>query len=614
MNEEKVGTQDSMTKEDESSSRKYLYLTIGLSIASIIGIVLYTSYYANIILRILACVVVILYISISLALSIVHYSNNKIMKLFNSLLRYLLPINDEKISSGLTAILRFIYMICFGIIITLILYAFTPLFYVNLSVKTTGFFSFVLFSGSFVPLLIFFLVIISPPIFCFLFLWAALSHDDVEKQKIAPLIIFLPFLFFLSTFVQLIINLSFLVLMIIGTNALSLIFIQVIGLWTLMFPILLFLIAWTITLILWYGKGTKKNILMCLGIGFTQALASVFIFYNLLIKQLLYARDLSTMVPIQPIYFIWLAVLIFIPVIIKVFDRQEHHRVIGVGLAIIAAFIFQTLSFGLNFINLLALSVPSFHVEIFLGFGYFYYWFFLFLIPPFFLFGYFQILIIKSIYRMFRDYAAKKKGSWKKFIKITGLVFTIAALCIWIIGYYIIFYWNDYIAAFVTIGLVFSGQMFSILGALGRGAIIFADVAFLYTFDFRFPISMLITMSLMVYSAFRTAYNLTIDDEKKDTDKEEMGLLSGSGSYKSRIILGFGLVALFIGTIAIYSFLQLYLATVTNFYIGLGLSPNAPPLSQIKLFLAFVDNVKLIISMIGFITGLVFFIKYLKKN
>ena len=124
------------------------------------------------------------------------------------------------------------------------------------------------------------------------------------------------------------------------------------------------------------------------------------------------------------------------------------------------AFVFQTVTFILSFNGILLQGVSRVQAEIFLGFGYFYYWSFLYLIPPFFLFGYFQILIIKYIYRFFKDQSEKRSGSWKKFLSITGIVFTVLALFAWIFGYYVLFSVTGVLAEGRILG-PFTGAWFS---------------------------------------------------------------------------------------------------------------------------------------------------------
>ncbi|MHA1786030.1 MAG: hypothetical protein ACTSVE_12635, partial [Candidatus Helarchaeota archaeon] len=70
---------------------------------------------------------------------------------------------------------------------------------------------------------------------------------------------------------------------------------------------------------------------------------------------------------------------------------------------------------------------------------------------------------------------------------------------------------------------------------------------------------------------------------------------------------GFALVAIFIGAISIYSFLWTYIAIFD--YSG---SPNSY-IGVIKLTLAVLDNIKLLISVAGFVTAAVIFFKYVKN-
>ncbi|MHA1146441.1 MAG: hypothetical protein ACTSRW_17015, partial [Candidatus Helarchaeota archaeon] len=305
-------------KVGKSFSWRYFLLTLFLTIFVSVSIVLFTQLYSNIFIQFITRASIIFYIWLSFFVSIMHFSNNKILRPINWMIRKVLPINEARIKAGPVSILRYLYMVALGLALLLIFYAFMQWFIPTLFPLGAGFFTFIWTSGSIMPILIFGLIIICPSIFCGLFLWSSLTHNDVRKQRYAPFVIFLPVLFFLPTtslFLYHLINIIFalfgsaMAAGMLGTpleyffaifsgNIISSFY----GFLTGFIRFFLFLIPWTITLLLWYGKGTKRTVLVCFSIGFTQALASLFVFYNSLIQQLVGGINLVFTFLVEPIH------------------------------------------------------------------------------------------------------------------------------------------------------------------------------------------------------------------------------------------------------------------------------------------------------------------------
>lgn len=602
-------------------SKRYFIFTLFLAIAAIVGIFLFTN-------MILVQLIVIFYIVLSFFISIVHYSNHKVLKPFNRLIRYLLPINEERIKAGPTNILRFLYMTALGIIIALIGYTGIQLYLPDLAPKGYGFFTFIWSAGPLMPLLIFGIIMLCPSLFCVLFMWTSFTYKDVRPVRYARLIVFMPVLFFFPTLTLIFYNLTRFIFIFGSTLGImvpiipSNLGVQLLALLYVLLPFLLFLGGWAVTLALWYGRG-KRNMLICLGIGFTQALASLFVFYNVIIRQLAFGLTISPWDFLTPVFLVWVGVLVLIPIILKGFDKLAHGKYISVGLilSIILAFAFQSWTMYYYFSDLI-LIIPAQDVQLFLGLGYLYYYFFLFLLPLFFLFGYFQIVFIKSIYRTLRDYGAKHEGALKYFLKVMGIVVAIVLLIFWIVIYYFILYvpWDpsktlfqiflesDYMYSLLSIGLVLTGGLFFMFNLINL-TIIPWFISGLMTFDIFLPITLLVTLLFMLYATFRSAHNLASESDRIGEEERIMRIFTDKTSYKARVIFGFALVTIFIGTIAIYSFLILYYNTLYN------LSPTIYqiPLNISRLFLGVIDNMKLIISIFGFVAGIFLFFKYMRR-
>ncbi|NHI92187.1 MAG: hypothetical protein EAX96_06755 [Candidatus Lokiarchaeota archaeon] len=593
-----------------------LLISIGLSVA-----IFYIT--TNLVVQI----IVIAYLVLSFIISIVHYSDNKKLQPFNKFIRYLLPINEERVRAGPTTILRYIYMITLGVILAVIIFTTNSVFNLipgltPITATQYGFYSMIWETGSLTMLCIFLLIVISPVVFSTLFSGAAMIYNDKEGVRYARIVSFLPILFFLPSFAILMTKLIDIIVKIFanGGTLVSLPILQAKDIYSFLsflISFLIFLIAWIITLKIWYEKGGKRNVFIIISIGFIQAIASLFIFYHNLIQQLIFGHANSFLWtnPIQGILIqvIWFGTLVFIPIIMKLFDRGKI-KFIGILFAVAAAFAFQTWSMFTCHNNILTIlmgegkGLPE--IEIFLGLGYIYYYFFIFLIPIFFLFGYFQVLFVKSIYLTFRNYGLKRNILTRKIATIIGISISVIVLMFWTLIYYFLMYQPiDYYASLSSMGAVYSGVLFILYKGIMDGIPFIKVITdFLINANYVEWTSILITVSFMLYSTFRLAHNLTSESEKIGNEQflsKTINVFKEKSSYKSRIIFGFALVSIFVGTISIYAFLWIYLDIFIN-------TPNSFT-GVIMLTLAIMDNIKLLLAVIGFITAVVFFFKYIRK-
>ncbi|GAH37704.1 unnamed protein product, partial [marine sediment metagenome] len=246
---------------------------------------------------------------------------------------------------------------------------------------------------------------------------------------------------------------------------------------------------------------------MILGaILFTQVLASVFVIYGFLFHQkAYYPTDVSSYY--NPLVLsIWFGVLVFIPLIVKGFDISSKGaiKIMGVIIAVTTAVLFQYYFFPL-FSQSVYAAWPAQQqlAEIFVGFGFFYFYIALLLIPLFFIFGYFQIGFVRWIYRAVRDYGHRIKRS-SLFTFLGGILasFTIIGL---VIVYYVFLYTaEDYQNMFSQAAQLFNGDFITKL----------TDITVLPgTLDVKeiFEVtSLAITMLLLAYSSYRDAYNLSL--------------------------------------------------------------------------------------------------------
>ena len=230
----------------------------------------------------------------------------------------------------------------------------------------------------------------------------------------------------------------------------------------------------------------------------------------------------------------------------------------------------------------------------------------IFLLPLFFLFGYFQIIFITSIYKTITKYAEKKSAPWKKIIKSVNSFIALFLLMFWIIVYYAIFYQpNDYYAGFLSVLLIFPGELFNLFNQMlfepswPKDLLLTSEFGFLVIFT---------TVIFMTYSSFKLFYKLISKSNKigAGSENEFPVFFTGEENYKSRLFFGFSLIFIFIGTISIYSFFWIYYLKNTqgsNIYVD-----------SIVLVFTIIENLKLVVAIMGFVVAIVIFFKYLRTT
>ena len=589
-----------MENSKENFSVIWFLLTLFLTISIIIGIFFITD-------STLIHFLVIFYISFSLLISNMHYFSPR-LSTFNKIVEKLLPINKQHVKAGPTSIFRFIYMVVIGIIIVIIGYTFLPWFGPSITTTSYAFFEFMNESGSLTLYIIFGFIIFCPVIFCALFTGTSMTYHNENKSKYSKVVIFLPVIFYLP-YISFIFTKSFQIIYIFAGIESGSLQENVTSLLGILTTFIIFVIAWIVTLKLWYGEGTKRNVLIILSIGFIQCLASLFMFYHYLVEIVAFGSSYSFSGIFHPIYIPWFFVLIFIPLILKAFDKMDNDKFIGIGiiLAVTAAFLFQTWSFQFNLDGIPELGIfGQREIQVYLGLGYVYYYMLIFLLPLFFLFGYFQIIFITSIYRTITKYAGKKSAPWRKIIKNLSGIIALFLLMFWIIVYYAIFYQpNDYYAGFLSVILVFPGELFNLFNQMLFAPSWPKDL--LLTSEFGF-IVIFTTVIFLTYSTFKLFYKLISKSNKIGADSENKFpvFFKGVENYKSRLFFGFSLIFIFIGTISIYSFFWIYYLKNTqgsNIYVD-----------SIVLVFTIIENLKLIVSILGFVVAIVFFFRYMQTS
>ncbi|MFX1298785.1 MAG: hypothetical protein ACFFD2_28490, partial [Promethearchaeota archaeon] len=380
------------------------------------------------------------------------------------------------------------------------------------------------------------------------------------------------------------------------------------------------IVAWALTLLIWYRKFTKRNALITLAILFTQVLASILLIYGFIFYEV---RDPSNSDPINilsyfnPIFLVtWFSVLIFIPIVVKAFDLflNGKLRVLGVLLAVSAAVIFQ-----IYFFNLFSNSIYNAYApygpkalqaaEIFIGFGFFFYYIFL-LIPLFFIFGYFQIGMARWFYKNLRDYGEKINRT--NLFRILGGILTIIFIFGLVFVYYFLLYTPaDYENMFTQSISLFNGDLIYYLTTNPESI----PSSLFTNFQGSLKISSLaITMGLMAYSSYRGAYNLALFKDQVETDIKRLGIFNfiiytSPRSYKTRIIFGVSLIFVFLGISTIFSFLKIHtILFKAAFEEGANLF-----LPGIIIFATF-DGLKLGVSIIGMMVAIGIFLYFMKSK
>ncbi len=183
-------------------------------------------------------------------------------------------------------------------------------------------------SGSSTLYIIFGFIIFCPVLFCALFAGTSMTYHNENKSKYSKVVIFLPIIFYLP-YISLIFAKSFQIISIIAEIESGSLQENVTSLLEILVSFIIFVIAWIVTLKLWYGEGTKRNILIILSIAFIQCLASLFMFYHYLVEIVAFGSYYSFSGIFHPIYIPWFGVLIFIPLILKVFDKMHNDKFIA---------------------------------------------------------------------------------------------------------------------------------------------------------------------------------------------------------------------------------------------------------------------------------------------
>lgn len=514
----------------------------------------------------------------------------KIVTLFNSMLEKIFPLNRSEMRLGPSVILCYTYLLTIGGFVAIGFLVFAdfitnnPNFYDYMingaPAGEYGFFSFVNNSmiNSLVPSILWYLIIFIPAIFCFLFLISSIYYRSHSPSKmmsvvtISPLIILFPLYFTASS---------------INSPSISI--------------ALIFVGAWLITILIWYRDITKRNALILFATFFTQVLASNLMIYGLILSQVAFNAPAVSGFSNPVILLIWFAVLVLIPIVLKIFDKGLNGKLkilgplVAVGLAIL---------FQFYFFPLFSESVYSVYpgqqqlAEIYIGFGFFYFYIALLLIPLFFIFGYFQIGIARWLYRSVRNYGEKiKRISLFKFL---GALLAIILVFGLIVIYYIIPYTTtDYQNMFTQTASLFTGNIIARLTDMASATPVDLGEVFQVT-------TLAITMGLLAYSSYRGAYNFALYRDKiEDPSKsiKRLGIFNfiiftDPRSYKTRITFGISLIFVFLGISTIFAFLKVHSILFPE--LGTLANPN------IILFET-IDAIKLAISIVGMIIAVCIF-------
>ena len=80
--------------------KRYIVLTFLIALAIIIGTFAFTLTYKDFFLQSFSRAIVIIYVSFSFLVSLTHYSKSILFKPINLIIRYLLPINEERVNTS----------------------------------------------------------------------------------------------------------------------------------------------------------------------------------------------------------------------------------------------------------------------------------------------------------------------------------------------------------------------------------------------------------------------------------------------------------------------------------------------------------------------------------
>ena len=528
-----------------------------------------------------------------------------LVRFFNWLLEKILPFNRQTMRIGPSILIIFTYLVSIGGFIAIGIYIFADFLSQNPHIYDYliegipsgqyGFFSFVSDSSinSLVPAILWYLIILIPVLFCFLFLVAGLYYQNNEPTKLLNIVIFSPLMVLLPIFL----------------TAPSITSPSIV-------IAVIFLVGWVVTLRLWY-RFTKRTALISISLLFTQTLASFLMFYNFIFIEV---RDPSYYVSgtidtssyYNPLYLaIWFGVLIFIPLITKIFDNliKGKLRILGVLIAVGTAVMFQ-FNFFDRFSNAIydayGPSPGNNPAEVFVGSGFFFFYIYLLLIPLFFIFGYFQIGIARSLYRSLRDFG-KKHNHFNSF-RILGTIFSALFIFGILFVYYFFLYTpENYQNMFSQITSLYNGELIRFLTL---------DPTTLTPIDYHqlFEVgSLAITIGLLAYSSYSGAYNFSLSTDKTflEPDIKRLGvfnfiLFTSPQSYKTRVVFSLSLIFVFLGISAIFAFLKIHTVLFADLF-----GNNMPPS---LLIFATIDGLKLGISIIGVIVAIIIFFSILYRQ
>ncbi len=526
-----------------------------------------------------------------------------LVRFANKLLKKVLPIDRVEMKTGPTILISFTYLVTIGGFIAISVITFADVLTGNLNTGNAsvygylvsglppgeyGYFTFITnaLTNSMVPVILWVIIISVPVIFCFLFLIAAIYYRNNRPVKllsvvvISPLIILLPLFFTAGSITSPSIVIA-----------------------------LIFLAGWGITLLIWYRQATKRNAIITFAILFAQVLASILIIYGFIFYGVTtYTPDISSYY--NPIFLLtWFGVLASIPIIVKGFDiiLQGKIKMLGPLIAVGIAVIFQYYFFPLfNKSVLDAYPAQEQLAEIYVGFGFLYFYIALLLIPLFFIFGYFQIGIVRGIYRSLREYGRKIKKT--TIFTVLGAILATILIVGLVIVYYILSYdISDYQNMFFQTGSLFNGNLVARLTDMASAG--GEDPVQIFQFS-----SLAITIGLIAYASYRGAYNFAqYADHIEDPNKsiKRLGIFNfiiftDPRSYKTRLIFGISLIFVFLGITSIIAFLKIH----SYIYPEVELTLANPSL----IFFESMDAVKLAISIVGLLIAINVFFYFIGRK
>ncbi|TFG05756.1 MAG: hypothetical protein EU536_00850 [Promethearchaeota archaeon] len=525
----------------------------------------------------------------------------RLVRWFNSLLEKLLPIDRNVMKIGPSILISYLFLATMGGFIAIGIILFADFLSGNVAIYDYliqgaptgeyGFFSFVNNSSvnSLVPSILWYLIIFIPIIFCFLFLIAAIHYRNTQPANslriviLSPLIVLIPLFLTASSITSPSIIIS-----------------------------AIFLGAWGITLLIWYRDFSKRNALILFAVFFTQVLASFLILYAFMFYESRYipAPNIDISTYYNPLFLIlWFGILVSIPALIKGFDSIGRGKLKSLGplLAVSIAAALQYFFFPLFSVSVYDAYLSDINAaEIYVGFGFFYFYFLLLLIPLFFIFGYFQIGFVRSIYRSVRDYGLKTRHS-NIFTFLAGILATIAIFGLVFVYYFFLYTGEDYNNMIFHLASLYNGQLIYLL--TNTSAVPPLD----WTEIFQIG-SLAITLGLLFYSSYRGAYNLSLfADQIEDPTQNirRLGLFNfiiftSPRSYKTRVVFGISLIFVFLGIGTIFAFLKIHSSLFADLF-------TVVPNPSVIIFNT-IEGIKLGISFIGMVIAIAIFFYFIYKK